>query len=265
MGRTLRSIAYDAKKRKKERQKKQFKSNASAERQYYRQLKKVAEAAAHIVERHAEGADVKNPKIMMQELQTYSEQLTPWAERQAGRMLNSVNQKTKTAYRNNSATMAELLQSEVANSDVGMTAASLLFEQVTYIKSIPVEAGLRAQDIAYKNFLEGMRAVPDQSVIDQLVNEMKFTKEVAVNRAKLIARTETAKANASFVQSRASALGVTHYIWRTTMDGAERKSHAKMNGRKVAYDKPPDLKDGTTGHAGNFPNCRCWQDPIIPE
>ncbi len=92
-----------------------------------------------------------------------------------------------------------------------------------------------------------------------------MTAEVAVNRAKLIARTETARANSSFVQARAAAIGAKGYIWRTTMDGAERESHAEMNGEYVEYAHPPILTDGTTGHAGTFPNCRCYQDPVLPE
>lgn len=94
---------------------------------------------------------------------------------------------------------------------------------------------------------------------------MERSTQVAVNRAKLIARTETARANAAFVQVRASSVGAKGYIWRTTMDGAERESHAEMNGEFVSYDSVPTLSDGTRGHAGTFPNCRCWQDPVLPE
>jgi hypothetical protein len=28
----------------------------------------------------------------------------------------------------------------------------------------------------------------------------------------------------------------------------------------VSYDREPELSDGTSGHAGTFPNCRCFQD-----
>jgi uncharacterized protein with gpF-like domain len=38
-----------------------------------------------------------------------------------------------------------------------------------------------------------------------------------------------------------------------------------MEGKFVAWDKPPKLTDGTTGHAGEFPNCRCYPEPVIPE
>jgi SPP1 gp7 family putative phage head morphogenesis protein len=161
--------------------------------------------------------------------------------------------------------MAEALKTGVARQEVGQVAFALLNEQVDLIKSLPIEAGLRAQDIAAENFLAGRRAAVDPETVARLKEEMGMSTEVAVNRARLIARTETARANASFVQARAQSVGVLGYIWRTTMDGAERHSHAEMNGVFVPYNKVPHLSDGTKGHAGTFPNCRCWQDPVLPE
>jgi uncharacterized protein with gpF-like domain len=38
-----------------------------------------------------------------------------------------------------------------------------------------------------------------------------------------------------------------------------------MNGKFVYYDKPPTLSDGTTTHAGEIYNCRCYKDPVLPE
>jgi hypothetical protein len=37
-----------------------------------------------------------------------------------------------------------------------------------------------------------------------------------------------------------------------------------MEGKFVKWDEPPIL-DKMQGHAGGFPNCRCWPDPEIPE
>lgn len=256
----IKSLTLDAKTKAPK-----FKANAAAERAFYRSLKKVAQNSGHIVEAHAHGAALKNEQQMMKALEDYAKLITPWATRQSSKLLETVEKSNYRAYQKQSKLMGKVLKDNLARSNIGKTALALLNEQVGLITSIPLEAGYRAQKIAYNNFLAGTRAEPDQSVIDQLVNEMGMSTEVAVNRAKLIARTETARANASFVQARAAAVGVTHYIWRAAMDGDTRKSHAKMNGKKVAYDKPPVLSDGTQGHAGTFPNCRCWQDPILPD
>lgn len=268
MGRTLRSFAFKDAKNRRDDSQKSFKANATAEREFYRQLKKVAHASGHIVDQYADGASLTDVIAMQATLKKYAKDLGPWATRQSAKLLAKIDKKSAKAYKKHYDTTAEkigaALRTNVAEQDVGGVAGRLLLEQVALIQSIPLEAGERAQNIAYENFLQGRRAVPDQSVIDDLVKQMGMSTEVATSRAKLIARTETARANASFVQARANALGVTKYIWRTTLDGAERTAHKEMNGKEVEYSTPPRLSDGTVGHAGTFPNCRCYQDPVIP-
>jgi SPP1 gp7 family putative phage head morphogenesis protein len=249
-----------------------FDPSKAAQDRFFKQLKKVAKEASRIVKRHSDGAHVKDPKKMQAELDAYAEKLkvSGWAARQSAAMLKTVSDSNERAYKRHSKAMAKALSDNVAASDVGDAAFVLLQEQVGLIQSIPVEAGLRAQEIAARNFLEGTRAVPDQSVIDELVNEMGLTAEVAINRAKLIARTETARANATFVQARANAVGSTQYIWRNSGDGAVRESHRiyhghKLDGMKFSWAQPPTLDDGMTGHPGTFPNCRCYAEPILPD
>lgn len=247
--------------------KKTFKSSSSAETQYYKQLKKVAKSAAKIVKKHQiKGKpELRNGPLLQVELDAYSKKIEPWATRQAVNMLSTVSNSNKRAFEQSSKSFGQALKSNFVESSVDLVAESLLREQVGLITSIPIEAGLRAQKIAIENFMQGTRAQPDASIVDQLMDQMNMTEEVAINRAKLIARTETARANSAFVEARASAVGSKSYIWRTTMDGAERDSHRKMNGKTVRWDEPPRLSDGTIGHAGTFPNCRCYAEPILPE
>lgn len=265
MAKTIKSISFDARKEKRAKSKSKFKASTAAEKEFYRSLKKVAQATGHIIDRHTDGAMVIDPRAMTKALQDYSEKIGPWATKQSAKLLEKVSKSNKRAYKNQSQAMGQILRNELAETHEFGVGMALLNEQVELIKSIPIEAGLRAQRIAAENFFNGTRATPDAEVVAQLQEEMGMSTQVAVNRAKLIARTETARANAAFVQSRAISVGVQGYIWRTTMDGAERHAHAQMDGKYVAYDKPPRLSDGTVGHAGTFPNCRCWQDPVLPE
>lgn len=288
VGRTIRSLSFDARKAKREQSKSKFKASSNAEREFYRALKKVAQNSGHILEAYTEGASITDMKKMTKALEDYSKQIEPWATRQAMKLLEQVSRSNRRAYQKNSKAMGRALREGVARDDVGDVAMALLHEQVGLIKSIPLEVGFRAQRIAAENFLRGSRAHVDPAIVQrflqerrsniamhnyfarlsgekELKEEMERSTEVAVNRAKLIARTETARANSAFVQARAAAVGAKGYIWRTTMDGAEREAHAKMNGQYVEYTKPPRLSDGTVGHAGTFPNCRCWQDPVLPD
>lgn len=265
MGKTIRSISFDAKKIERAKKKDKFQSSKSAEKEFYRALKRVAQKSGHLIDIHADGAELKNERQLLESLERYSKQLEPWARRRAEKMLAQVSKSNKRSYERESKTVGKELRNGKAMKNDFKVSMALLNEQVALIQSIPLEAGMRAQKIAAENFLNGRRAVPDPEIISNLRSQMGMSTEVAINRAKLIARTETARANASFVQARAAAIGSEGYIWRTTMDGAERDSHARMNGKYFRYDSPPHLSDGTTGHAGTFPNCRCWQDPVLPE
>ncbi len=248
-----------------------FKPSKAAEREFYRQLKKVAQASGHVIERHATGIHMPDTqRQMMAELRAYADKLGPWARRQAERMLQQVQSSNRRAYAEKSKAIGLAFRAGVADSEVGMTAASLLFEQVDLIKSIPLEAGLRAQQIAFEAALAGRRAVPDEAVISELEDELGMSTEVATSRAMLIARTETARANAAINQARAYAVGSRQYRWHNSGDGAVRPSHKKYKGRRLesmifSWDNPPTLDDGMTGHPGTFPNCRCYAEPMFED
>lgn len=245
-----------------------FKPSSAAEREFYRQLKKVAQTSGHIVDQHAVGAKLSDEKAMMDALKSYSEKLGPWATRQAAKMLDKVSKSNKRAYTIKSKAIGTALNLGVAEQDVGQTALALLNEQVGLIKSIPLEAGLRAQKIAYEAVLAGTRAEANADTIAQLEDEMGFSTQAAVSRAMLIARTETARANASINQARAVSIGSNQYRWHNSGDGAVRESHKIWHGKRLqgmifSWDNPPTLDDGMTGHPGTFPNCRCFAEAVF--
>lgn len=246
---------------------KPFEASRAAETQFTRALRKVGRASGALVESYVEpdGYRIRNTPEMKKALSDYSEALGPWARRQSLRMIEQIerlNKKTTKAKikatSKYSSEIAQRLQSDVAQGDVGEVARRLMDEQVALIKSIPIRAAERAQKLSMEAVYEGRRAA-------EVAEEIARSSAVSESDALRIARTEIARSNASITQARAQAVGASGYIWRTTMDGAERKSHAEMNGKFVQYSKPPELSDGTTGHAGTFPNCRCYQDPVFDE
>jgi SPP1 gp7 family putative phage head morphogenesis protein len=260
----IKSLTFDADKTLKGK----FNPSKAAEKQFYRQLKKVAQVAGHIVEQHTEGANLINEKEMQAALKSYSEKLGPWATRQAAKMLDQVQKSNKRAYQQKSKAISAGIRLNEKESNVIGTAASLLFEQVDLIKSIPLDAGLRAQNIALEAALEGNRAQVDEATVKQLEEQMGLSTEVAKSRAMLIARTETARANAAINQSRAMSVGSNQYKWHNSGDEAVRHSHKVYKGKKLqgmvfSWDNPPTLSDGMTGHPGTFPNCRCFAEPIF--
>lgn len=264
---TIRSLTRDVSKTIKGK----FKPSVAAEKQFYRQLKKVARASGRVVERHI--PSVSHPydlHRMNQELERYAEALGPWATRQSAKLLEQVQKSNKRAYVQKSKAIGVALQLGVAETSVGEVALDLLNEQVALIQSIPREAGLRAQKIAMEAVLHGTRAEADEDTIAELQKQLDLSTEVATSRALLIARTETARANAAFNQSRAMAVGSGQYRWHNSGDGAVRPSHDKYKGQKLqgrifSWDAPPTLDDGMKGHPGSFPNCRCFAEPIFSD
>jgi len=252
-----------------------FKPSPTAEREFYRALKKVAQNSGHIVEAHIDGVKLINEGAMQDALNKYAELITPWAERQANKMVEQVQRSNKRAYQNKAKALGVELKKEILTqgkqqSFTGAMVRALQAEHVKLIKSIPVEAGRRAQDLALKAAVEGRRATPDQATIDEIKKQLGLSTEVATSRAELIAVTETAKANAMINQARAQEVGSTHYRWHNSHDGAVRESHKKLRGKPIgdyifSWDDPPTLDDGMTGNPGEFPRCRCFAEPIFDE
>lgn len=259
---SFRSFSRDAVKRKVIKGK--FRPSPTAERKFGQALRKIARASAHIVERHIDGPNVVDETRMQQALRDYSEALTPWAKRQAQKMLLHVQAANARAFHSKSVSLGSELKRQLADdTDLGIVIRKLMNDHVALIKSIPLEAGLRVQKMVLERAIEGKRA-------DEVAQELAATGQVTESRALLIARTETAKANAAINQARAERIGSTGYIWHNSGDESVRPSHRTLKGKKLQgqffrWDSPPTLDDGMTGHPGQFPNCRCFAEPYFDD
>ncbi len=276
----MRSLTLDAKTKKAQKAqgknvktlRGKFKPSSTAEKLFYRQLRKVAKVSASIVENFVDldTVSITDNQRMTDALKRYSVMIEPWAKSQSARLIDQVKKSNKRAYDNKSKLIGTLLESNLAENGVDMTAMLLQAEQVELIKSIPIEAGQRAQEIAYKAVLEGTRAQVNTDTLNELREQLKDTPHAVESRAKLIAITETARANASINQARAMSVGSKKYRWHNSGDGAVRDSHKyykgkPMEGQIFSWDKPPTLDDGTKGHPGTFPRCRCYAEPVFED
>lgn len=135
------------------------------------------------------------------------------------------------------------------SSQVGAFAA----ENVSLISSIPEDYFRQVEGIVMRNFRAGRRAEDFQQEIEDRFG-------VAESRAALIARDQVSKLNGDLTRVRQTSLGIEHYIWRTSQDERVRDSHAALEGKKIAWDDPPEV-----GHPGEDYNCRCNAEPVIEE
>lgn len=238
-----------------------FRASRAAESAFARALRRVARVSGHIVEAHVDGHKIRNTAEMKKALEDYSKLIGPWARRQSERMLSKVKSKSKSAFTKRSKAIGKELRENVMESDVGLTAALLVREQVGLIQSIPLRAAERAQTLALEAFSNGTRA-------SEVAAELSRSGKVSESQAMTIARTEVARANASINQARAVAVGSKVYRWRNSGDESVRHSHKFLHGKKLdgmifSWASPPTLDDGMTGHPGTFPNCRCYAEPIF--
>lgn len=234
-----------------------FSATKSSERKLAADLRKVAKIVGGIVGAFTSGPTIRDPSKLAEALAAYSNALGPWAEGVTARIMRSVAGNNERAWAQTSAVIGKELRGNVAQSVVGAVARQLQQEQVSLIKSLPIDAGLRAQKLSQEAMMGGKRA-------DEVAAELARTEQVTASRATLIARTEIAKANATLTMARAQLVGATHYFWRTAEDGDVRESHAAMDGKIFRFDDPPYVEGEGNHGPGEFPNCRCYAEPIIP-
>jgi len=226
---------------------KTFAPSRAAERAYFQQLRSVADKVAGLLK----GGD---PQAVQSRLRDYAKALAPWARQAAANMVRGVARKNDASWRAAAERWGIDLRG-MLQADVTATITARVQENVRLIKSLPGEAADRVGELAQKALLEGGRA-------DTIAEEIAAQGDVTRHRARVIATTEVSKAGTALTRARAEAVGSEGYIWRTARDGDVRPSHAAMEGRFVRWDRPPTL-DGMTGHAGEFPNCRCYPEPVI--
>lgn len=231
-----------------------FIRSKKAEKQYQRQLLKVARHVGEIVARLRGSLDATGTIIAA--LERYAKAVEPWATAVGARIVAEVDARDKVAWRTVGEEISAGLRRELQNAPTGAVARSLVEEQVTLIKSLPLEAAQRVQSLAMEAWTGGKRT-------DDIIAAIMDTGNVTASRARLIARTEIGRCAEAFTEARATSIGSEGYIWRTSKGKDVRHSHAGMEGKFVRWDSPPTL-DGLRGHAGALPNCQCYPEPVFP-
>jgi SPP1 gp7 family putative phage head morphogenesis protein len=233
----------------------------TTERWYETQLRKVARHVGDIIRGIAEGFEPGAPgvaPVVDRAMSDYSTLLDSWARIQGSKMIQQVARSDEEAWMQRAREMASWLKRELRTTPTGPIMDALLAEQVGLIKSIPLAAAQRVHKIVQDAQISGVRA-------DTVAAEIMRTNEVSASKARLIARTEVARASSKLTEARARRIGSKGYIWRTSTDADVRHSHKEMEGKYVDWDNPPTLSDGHTTHAGQIFNCRCWCEPVIPD
>jgi SPP1 gp7 family putative phage head morphogenesis protein len=231
-----------------------FRGHGSFERDYERQLRKVSNEIKKMLEGAKTESDLQDAGRRLRE---YGNLLKPWADIQAERMVMQVCGSNERRWGKYASELGIDIKRYVMKGDLEPAIRKMREEAARYIKDIPKEASLRIGMIAQEAMVGGMRP-------EAIEERIRKEGEISENRARLIARTEVARSNSILVQARAESLGSKAYIWQTAEDSRVRESHMEMNGKVVHWNDPPTL-DGMKGHAGQLPNCRCIQLPLLSD
>ncbi len=235
-----------------------FQKSRRAEADYARKLRSVARHVGEIVRGFAPEGKVADLRGLMAALEKYADLITPWARAVASRMLEDIRSRDEAMWAETGREIGRDLKREVESASIGVDLARALEDQVALITSLPREAGHRVHDLATLMLSDSSRA-------SELAKEILDSGNVTKSRANLIARTEVSRVATELTRVRALAVGVTHYVWRTAGDSDVRESHKKMNGKTFEFAQPPEVEPGKHYHPGQFPNCRCYPEPIVPE
>jgi SPP1 gp7 family putative phage head morphogenesis protein len=244
--------------RARKRAQSHFERVRRAETSYAIQLRKIARHVGDLVKRIFTGNLDQIPEIN-RTLEQYAQVIQPWASATATRMLAEVSRRDETAWHRASQEIGVNLAKEIREAPIGAVMRKIHTDQVNLITSLPIEAAQRVQQVAQDYVAGGKR-------YEDMVQMIVESGHVALSRATLIARTETAGAQSALVEARGKYIGSEGYTWRAVGDYRTRPMHKKLNNTFHKWDDPPIAEEnGDRHHPGRFPNCRCWMEPQIPD
>jgi len=144
---------------------------------------------------------------------------------------------------------------------------SFTTENVSLIKSIPSESLTDIEQMLYR---DGTRKLSPQEMKEKIEEEFDVTEA----RARLIARDQVSKFNATLTEQRQVNSGIDQYTWATSKDGRVRSSHSDLDGEVFSWSDPPitvkaskgdkpSKREGQRNHPGQDIQCRCQAIPVL--
>lgn len=238
-----------------------FEVTRRLERAYAAELRKISREVGRIVGGYlpAELDALKQDDFrkMVLALGKYHELLQPWARRKAQEVVERLTNMNKRAWQAHARNLSKGVRAELERAPIREVMDRYIAEQATFIGRIPLDAAQRVEKLHEDVLTKGRRA-------EDIAKELMESGKVSASRATLIARTEVARTSNGLTRARAEYIGSDSYIWRTARDADVRSGHRQQEGKTIRYDSPPII-DGTAQHAGEIYNCRCYQEPIIPD
>lgn len=132
----------------------------------------------------------------------------------------------------------------VTSIDVSEEIEAATIVNVNLIKSLPDQYLQKLKTQVLGDVAAGRR-------YEVIAKDIEHQGSVTESRAKLIARDQMSKVNASINEAKQTDLGIDKYTWSTSGDERVRPTHAAHDGKVFRWDSPPE----DTGHPGDDVNC----------
>ena len=219
------------------------------------------------------GLDLQNPQDISRRLKLYASSAAykQWCDQIALNVATQVNKGVSATWREASQKAgrgSELYTAilEELEKPHGGAFYQTVRSNAEVIKTFPLNLSEEITEYVSRQNMEGRRG---GDIMQDLIERFPG---MAKSRLQLIARTEVSKSQSALTQSRAQALGLNWYVWRTSDDARVRSAHRHMEGVLVNWNNPPSPEmfspDGEQAHygyyhAGNTFNCRCYAEAII--
>lgn len=247
-------------------------SNTGTEMRYRRKLKSLIKEMAESVEYWAASARRKNEPVMAQddtpsqaaqeEIREVSDRWKKRFDEMAPRVAASF---LKSQFSSTDSAMRQALKEAGWSVEFRMTKAmqdafeASLAENVGLIRSIAAEYLQEVEGIVMRNYASGRN-------LKAMAEEIRSRYHVASNRAVLISRDQSNKANAVVQRARQKELGITEAVWMHSHAGkTPRPTHLAMDGKRYDIDK--GLWDSAVQKwifPGEEINCRCVGRSVLP-
>ncbi len=246
--------------------------NVGSRNRYHRRLAKLVAEMAASVEYWLTAQRKDAPPIlaqdalpsaeMQEEVRRLFEQWRKRFEEEAPKMAGSFVRSQFSATDN---AMRQALRDAGWSIEFMMTPAmrdafeAVLAENVGLIRSIPAQYLQEVEGIVMRNYTSGRN-------VRAMAEEIRGRYKVASNRAWLIARDQSNKANAVVQRARRTELGIKEFQWLHSHAGKKpRSTHVAMNGKRFPVNKGSwDSKEGAYVFPGELINCRCVSRSILP-
>ena len=215
---------------------------------------------------------------------TYEDMFAMNAPQIAKSWVDRVNQNNRKKLMANLREQLGIDVGTILNEDMQKDLDIMMLESATYIKTIPTQLVGKVAERVLQHY-KGQPFPENRTLRQQIKEEFK----VSDNRAKVLARDQTAKMNTSINAIRDKDIGIEMYIWRTSRDervvgtpggkypkGTKlHRNHYLMEGKWCRWDDPNvySTDQGKTwkqraenmphNHPGNDIQCRCVAEGVI--